>query len=124
MGEHSSMNSRTQPASSASALVHSDPANLHIDPEIAWQQVLARDCRANFFYGVTTTGIFCRPGCSSRRPLRANVRFFATAEAASAAGFRVCRVCGKAQAPLQQIREFIEANLERPVRLVELGRIG
>ena len=119
------MNSRTQPASSASALVHSDPANLHIDPEIAWQQVLARDPGANFFYGVTTTGIFCRPGCSSRRPLRANVRFFPTAAVAMAAGFRPCRICGKSQAnPLTQIREFIEGNLDRPVRLAELGRIS
>ena len=124
MGEHGSMNSRTEPVGAISAPGNPDPVNLRIDPEIAWQQVLARDCGANFFYGVTTTGIFCRPSCSSRRPLRANVRFFATAEAASAAGFRACRVCGKAQAPLQQIREFIEANLERPVRLVELGRIG
>lgn len=125
MGEHGSMNSRTQPAPVASALVHPNRANLHIDLETAWQQVLARDPGADFFYGVTTTGIFCRPGCSSRRPLRANVRFFRTAAVAMAAGFRPCRICGKAQAnPVQQIREFVEANLERPVRLAELGRIG
>ena len=47
-----------------------------IDPETAWKQLLARDAQARFFYGVTTTGVFCRPGCASRRPLRANVRFF------------------------------------------------
>src|ERR1039458_5533267 len=59
-----------------------------IDPEAAWRQLLARDPAAAFFYAVTTTGVFCRPGCGSRRPLRANVRFFLSASEARAAGFR------------------------------------
>ncbi len=37
---------------------------------------------ANFFYGVRTTGVYCRPGCASRRPLRANTVFFETTAAA------------------------------------------
>ena len=48
-----------------------------IDAESAWQQLLARDRSGAFFYAVTTTGVFCRPDCRSRRPLRQNVRFFA-----------------------------------------------
>jgi hypothetical protein len=56
-----------------------------IDSESAWNQVLSRDQTANFFYAVKTTGVFCRPDCASRRPLRANVRFFQTADAARAA---------------------------------------
>ena len=62
-----------------------------IDPEAAWQQVLSREAAADFFYAVKTTGVFCRPSCSSRRPLRANVRFFRSAEEALAAGFRPCK---------------------------------
>jgi AraC family transcriptional regulator of adaptative response/methylated-DNA-[protein]-cysteine methyltransferase len=44
-------------------------------------------------YGVTTTGVCCRPACASRRPHRANVRFFDAIDGALAAGFRPCRRC-------------------------------
>ena len=97
-----------------------------IDPEIAWQQIRARDSGARFFYAVTTTGVVCRPGCASRRPLRANVRFFSTVEQALSAGFRPCRRCRPTSAwssPLDEIRKHIEAHLDRPVRLVELARL-
>lgn len=46
-----------------------------------------------FVYAVRTTGIYCRPGCPSRRPKRQNVLFFRTAEAAGGAGFRPCKRC-------------------------------
>jgi len=63
--------------------------------ERAWNAVLARDARAEgrFVYAVVTTGVYCRPSCPARRPLRRNVRFFATAEEARRAGFRACRRC-------------------------------
>jgi AraC family transcriptional regulator of adaptative response/methylated-DNA-[protein]-cysteine methyltransferase len=66
-----------------------------LDLEACWTAVENRDARAdgNFFYGVRTTGVYCRPGCASRRPLRANAVFFATTEAAEAAGFRACKRC-------------------------------
>jgi AraC family transcriptional regulator of adaptative response/methylated-DNA-[protein]-cysteine methyltransferase len=67
-----------------------------LDPEALWQAVLARDPRpacGPFLYAVTTQGVFCRPGCPARAPLRRNVRFFAAPEAAEAAGFRACRRC-------------------------------
>lgn len=65
------------------------------DCESAWQQVLTRDASVDgrFVYGVRTTGIYCRPGCPSRRPSRTNVRFFATCQEAEAAGFRACLRC-------------------------------
>ena len=60
-----------------------------------WRAVLARDRSADgtFLYAVTTTGIYCRPSCPSRRPNRENVRFFSSAQAASAAGFWPCKRC-------------------------------
>lgn len=66
-----------------------------IDSEAAWQQVLARDANADgeFVYGVQSTGIYCRPGCPSRRPTRKNVRFFSSCEEAEAEGFRACLRC-------------------------------
>jgi len=99
-----------------------------IDSEAAWKQLLARDPAADFFYAVKTTGVFCRPSCTSRRPLRNNVRFFRTASEAHAAGFRPCKKCkptGVTEVgPLEKIRIHIEANLDRPVRLEELGRMA
>jgi AraC family transcriptional regulator of adaptative response/methylated-DNA-[protein]-cysteine methyltransferase len=103
-------------------------AGPEIDPEAAWRQVLARDPAAAFFYAVTTTGVFCRPGCASRRPLRANVRFFRSADEARAAGFRPCRRCRPAGttrgSPLEAVRRHIEANLDRAAPLMELGRVA
>jgi AraC family transcriptional regulator, regulatory protein of adaptative response / methylated-DNA-[protein]-cysteine methyltransferase len=98
------------------------------DPDSAWEQLLARDPEAHFYYAVTTTGVFCRLHCTSRRPLRANVRFFATAAEARAAGFRPCRRC-RPEAPeqndaLANVRRHIEANVDRPLHLKELGRVA
>jgi AraC family transcriptional regulator of adaptative response/methylated-DNA-[protein]-cysteine methyltransferase len=98
-----------------------------LDPESAWQQILRRDPAAKFLYAVTTTGVFCRPSCSSRRPLRANVRFFQSAREARSAGFRPCRRCkpdtASTASALDKIRAHIEANLGRSVPLAELGRV-
>jgi len=60
-----------------------------------WTAVQERSEAADgvFFYAVITTGIFCRPVCSARRPLRKNVEFFATSAEAVVAGFRACRRC-------------------------------
>ena len=99
---------------------------IDINPDRAWQQVVARDPAAEFVYAVATTGVFCRPSCSSRRPLRANTRFFATTDAAIAAGFRACRVCrptSKQRDPLRTLREHIERNVDRAVPLAELARV-
>jgi AraC family transcriptional regulator, regulatory protein of adaptative response / methylated-DNA-[protein]-cysteine methyltransferase len=95
-----------------------------LDADAAWRQVLARSAEAEFFYAVTTTGVFCRPDCASKRPLRANVRFFSTAEAARAAGFRPCRKCGARGNPLEKIRTYLEAHRDRAVSLAELARLA
>ncbi|MGA3082035.1 MAG: methylated-DNA--[protein]-cysteine S-methyltransferase [Terracidiphilus sp.] len=97
-----------------------------IDPDLAWMQLVSHDPAAAFFYAVLTTGVFCRPGCASRRPLRANVRFFRSADEARAAGFRACKRCEPGSAsgsPLDKIRAHIEAHHDRPVPLAELGRL-
>jgi len=60
-----------------------------------WQAVLARDRSADgaFVYAVVTTGVFCRPGCSSRTPRRDNVVFLNSATVAIGAGYRPCKRC-------------------------------
>ena len=50
-----------------------------------------------FFFGVQTTGVFCRPSCSSRSPKRQNVSFFETPVEAERAGFRACLRCKPTQ---------------------------
>ena len=60
-----------------------------------WQAVLDRDSvhDGTFVFGVSSTGIFCRPSCPARRPRRENVRFFDHATAAEQAGYRACLRC-------------------------------
>jgi AraC family transcriptional regulator of adaptative response/methylated-DNA-[protein]-cysteine methyltransferase len=60
-----------------------------------WNAVVARDARADgaFVYAVSSTGIFCKPSCASRRPRRDRVVFFESPEAATRAGYRACRRC-------------------------------
>jgi len=120
MSTAKSVESRVELAGNASS-------DMGVDREAAWQKVLARDSAADFFYAVTTTGVFCRPNCTSRRPLKANVRFFKSAAEAQGAGFRACKMCKPGTAssnPLDRVRRQIEANLDRPVRLEELGRVA
>src|SRR5438874_13071430 len=46
-----------------------------------------------FYIGVRTTGIFCRPTCSAKKPARENVDFFATSSDALENGYRPCLRC-------------------------------
>lgn len=87
-----------------------------------WQAVVERDARADgaFVFAVQTTGVYCRPSCGARRPLRKNVRFFAGGEEARAAGFRPCKRCrpdekkGRA-ALVEKLCRRLEAGGERVV---------
>ena len=71
------------------------PADAMIDPDQAWAAFAARDRRfdGQFVGAVKTTGIYCRPSCAARHPLRQNVEFFADGAAARAAGYRACKRC-------------------------------
>ncbi len=66
-----------------------------MDTERAYQAVTDRDAAydGRFITAVRTTGIYCRPTCPARTPLRRNVTFYATAEEARAAGYRACKRC-------------------------------
>lgn len=73
---------------------NSNAASFTVDSE-RWDAIVGRDARADgaFFYGVRTTGVFCRPSCASRLPRRENVDFFASADSARTAGYRECKRC-------------------------------
>lgn len=70
--------------------------------DLLWDAVARRDRRFDGFlyYGVTTTGVYCKPTCPSPRPARRNARFFPCPDAAEAAGFRPCRRCKPEQIDL------------------------
>lgn len=91
---------------------------------------MSRDRRLDgqFVYAVRTTGVYCRPGCASRRPRRENVELFATPAAAARAGYRACRRCqpGQARIPavntLERARALLDARLESAPSLGVLAR--
>jgi len=96
-----------------------------------WEAVVARDSRldGDFFFAVSTTGVYCRPSCAARRPRRENVRFFRTPEAAEQAGYRACLRCrpraftGNAQSDgVKAICRFIEQHLDEPMTLGRLAK--
>ena len=81
-----------------------------------------------FVYAVRTTGVFCRPTCSSRKPNRRNVSFFTTPEEAESAGFRACLRCTPKDAPVdtavvlvEQMRSYIDQHIDEPLTLSAIG---
>ena len=105
-----------------------------LDPERCWQAVCERDANydGRFVFAVRSTGIFCRPSCPARRPLRANVQFLSDAPSAAAAGFRPCKRCSpQGASPAEQLDALVSAacelldNAEQTLTLTELAaRIG
>jgi len=67
-----------------------------------WQATLARDQRydGQFVFAVSSTMIFCRASCPSRRPSRERVTFYLVPEAAEQAGYRACKRCKPKRAPI------------------------
>jgi AraC family transcriptional regulator of adaptative response/methylated-DNA-[protein]-cysteine methyltransferase len=101
------------------------------DRDAAWRAVLARDAGrdGSFVYAVTSTCIYCRPSCPSRRPLVKNVVFFATAREAELAGYRECHRCRPralvapgARATADAVRAYIDAHLDERITLDAMGR--
>lgn len=68
-----------------------------------------------FFYAVKSTGIFCRPSCKSKKPLRENVCFFQNTEEALKSGFRPCKRCRSdllSYSPMEDIADSLKRHLE------------
>jgi len=96
-----------------------------------WTAVLSKDRSfdGQFVFAVSSTHIYCRPSCPSRRPKRENVSFFALPAAAENAGFRACRRChpGDVQTKdpqiemVQRVCRLIENSEGQPVTLDSLS---
>src|SRR5207249_2364084 len=68
-----------------------------------------------FFVGVRTTGIFCRPTCAAKKPVRENVNFFATATEALEGGYRPCLRCHPMEPGIRppKLLERLRTEIER-----------
>jgi AraC family transcriptional regulator, regulatory protein of adaptative response / methylated-DNA-[protein]-cysteine methyltransferase len=105
-------------------------ARPHNNENRFWKAVQERDSSqdGNFVFAVSSTGVYCRPSCPSKRPRRENVSFFAQPQEAEKAGFRACLRCrpraiggnGRAQLVRAMCR-YIEGHLDEPVTLARLG---
>ena len=86
--------------------------------EARWQAVQRRDPAADgaFYSAVKTTGIYCRPVCPARTPLRKNIAFYDTTAAAERAGFRPCKRCRPQEPSLPERHADLVA---RTCRLIE-----
>lgn len=91
-----------------------------------WKAILARDRSfdGRFFFGVVTTGVYCRPSCPARRPLRRNVRFFGRPEEAEKAGLRPCLRChplSGASTVIPDLCRYIEEHCQERLDLAALA---
>ena len=95
-----------------------------------YRAIVERDASQNgkFWYGVVTTGVYCRPSCGSRPPKLKNVRFFDSLEAAKASGLRACKRCkpdqtasGENLEVLLSLARYIDKNPRQPHTLSSLA---
>ena len=96
----------------------------HPDDDGRYLALQARDARfdGQFFTGVTSTGIYCRPVCAVRTPRRENCRFFTLAAQAESAGFRPCLRCRPEVAPKALAWSVQDASgilVQQAVRLLD-----
>lgn len=94
-----------------------------LDPEACYRASIGREARwdGRFFLGVVTTGVYCRPSCPARKPLQHNCRFYATAAAAVAAGFRACKRCQPGALPGSRHWDIRGDLVARAVRMIRDG---
>lgn len=96
-----------------------------------WEAVVSKGSRfdGQFVFAVTSTKIYCRPSCPSRRPHREHVMFFELPDAAEQAGFRACLRCEPRRARVldpqlelvQRVCRFLDASQTETVKLADLA---
>lgn len=104
-----------------------------LNPETCWDAIERRDKTADgaFVYAVASTGVYCRPSCSSRQPRRDNVRFFPLPAAAEREGYRPCKRCRPRNTQIseprakvvQAVAEHLETHVDDTCETA-LGMLG
>src|SRR5262245_43663652 len=98
---------------------------MDLDRRVCDRARKSRDARfdGRFFIAVKTTGIYCRPICPARTPKDENVRYFATAAAAEAAGFRPCLRCRPEASPGSPAWLGTSGIVSRALRMIGDGAL-
>jgi AraC family transcriptional regulator of adaptative response/methylated-DNA-[protein]-cysteine methyltransferase len=102
--------------------------------DLRWKALASRDQAADgtFVYAVTSTGVYCRPSCPSRRPRADRVRFFDTTAEARQAGFRACKRCrpdmvSMGTPGIEAVRRasvYLASHADQTVTLGHLARVA
>jgi AraC family transcriptional regulator of adaptative response / DNA-3-methyladenine glycosylase II len=96
-----------------------------LDATVYYEAIRARDARfdGRLFVGVRSTGIYCRPVCPARTPKAEHCRFFVSAAAAQAAGFRPCLRCRPETAPEHGAWHGTSNTVRRGLELIAAGAL-
>jgi AraC family transcriptional regulator of adaptative response/methylated-DNA-[protein]-cysteine methyltransferase len=114
------------------AVLNKQREPLQIEEDLRWQAVLDKDRQfdGRFVFAVSSTHIYCRPSCASKRPRRDRVTFYETPLAAEAAGFRACRRCKPQDVQkdprlllVKRVCELIDADPEGNLTLDAIGSV-
>lgn len=99
---------------------------MDLDPERCRAARLSRDSRfdGEFFLGVKTTGIYCRPVCPARPPAEKNVSYFRHAAQAAESGYRPCLRCRPESAPNSPAWRGSSTTVQRGLDLIGAGALN
>lgn len=116
---------RRQGLSGQNDAVPSTSLPLPLSFDACYRAASGRDERwdGRFYLGVTSTGIYCRPSCPARKPKPENCRFFPTAAACVAAGFRACKRCRPDALPGSRDWDHRGDLVARAVRRIRDGAV-
>src|SRR5215204_783894 len=105
--------------------------NTALKTDQLWQAVVAKDASfdGQFVFAVSSTGVYCRPSCPSRRAHRERVKFFELPEAAEQAGYRACLRCEPRRTRVmdpqvelvQRVCRLLNSNESETLGLAELA---
>lgn len=100
--------------------------DMNLNREQCYRAIISRDARfdGRFFVAVSSTGIYCRPVCPSKKPALENCEFFRHAAAAEVAGYRPCLRCrpelAPGHAPIDSANQLATAAMKQ----IEAGILG
>ncbi|WP_079416622.1 AlkA N-terminal domain-containing protein [Thiomonas intermedia] len=96
---------------------------MRLDPDTCYSALLTRDRRFDgwFYVGVSSTGVYCRPVCAVRTPLRCNCNFYPSAAAAEQSGYRPCLRCRPELAPGHGVLDLSGQLARAAAALIDQG---